>query len=956
MWRAIAGVLGALLLGVFFAPGSADARPKISPAFAAEVEASIRSGRPANLMVVFDDDAAQQDARRLQTESLIPPDRAALRAYKARAFATLKSNFAKGYSTAQLEFVRDYTHLPIALLRAKSEATLRRLMDDPSVRGIARDEILQRQLAQSLPLIQQPAVAAAGQRGQGTTVVVLDTGVDFTRPEFGSCTNPGFPSGCRVAYAADIAPEDGMRDDPLDLPNGKVPHGTNVSAIVAAVAPGTRLAVLDVFGPLGALVSDAVAGIDWAIDNQSTYNIVAINMSLGSPSTFANPITDPADPFKSAIDNARAAGILTVAASGNNGSPTSISSPAAVDTAISVGAVYDSAFGSAFTSICGPEVTAADKVACFSNGSNFLTLLAPGAGIQAGGVTLSGTSQAAPHVAGGVAVLRAAFPSEPLDLTVARLRNGVLVTDPRNGFSKPRLDLALATVGPDTSPAPFGFSPVSDAPLGALAVSDAITVTGINLLTPISVAGGEYSVNGGPFSALPAEVRSGDIVRVRLVSASTYATPREAILTVGDFSAAFQATTLAPPLSFGPSTLNYYEPTLPLGTNSGRRQTEITNAGSSPVTIFGISVLGNSAAEFAQTNNCGVLQPTGTCTVEITFTPSAPGIRVSQLALVTDLPADPGRIGLIGNRGAGVHTDFDGNGRDDILWRHLTSGSNSIWLMDGANRVSDGPRGGPITGVPDLNWEVAGVGDFNSDGKADILWRHAATGNNSIWLMDGASRIGGGPIPAVPDPVNWRIAGVGDFDGDGRADILWRHAASGGNSIWLMDGAIRLGGGPIAAVPDTDWRIARIGDFNGDGRADILWRHARQGSNSIWLMNGANRVGGGPIIAVPDLGWQIAGVGDLNADGRADIIWRHATTGNNSTWLMDGTARIGGGPIAPLPGSSWKIEQATDFTGDGKADILWRNLLTGANGMWITDDALDLPLDPVPELSWTIAP
>jgi uncharacterized membrane protein YdcZ (DUF606 family) len=110
--------------------------------------------------------------------------------------------------------------------------------------------------------------------------------------------------------------------------------------------------------------------------------------------------------------------------------------------------VYDADIGAfSYPAVCSDSTTAADKVTCFSNNASFLTLLAPGALITAAGATYGGTSQAAPHVSGAVAVLRSAYPSESVDAAVTRLTSrGMNITDPRNSLVKPRID-ELAALG-----------------------------------------------------------------------------------------------------------------------------------------------------------------------------------------------------------------------------------------------------------------------------------------------------------------------------------------------------------------------------------------------------------------------------------------------------------------------------------------------------------------------------
>src|SRR5262249_18459164 len=83
--------------------------------------------------------------------------------------------------------------------------------------------------------------------------------------------------------------------------------------------------------------------------------------------------------------------------------------------------------------------------------------------------------------------------------------------------------------------------------------------------------------------------------------------------------------------------------------------------------------------------------------------------------------------------------------------------------------------------------------DFNADGNSDILWRNATTGQALIWLLNGASVIGGGSPGSAAGP--WAIVGQRDFNGDGFADILWRNGTTGQVLVWLLNSTTVTGGG-----------------------------------------------------------------------------------------------------------------------------------------------------------------
>src|SRR5690349_24542397 len=83
-----------------------------------------------------------------------------------------------------------------------------------------------------------------------------------------------------------------------------------------------------------------------------------------------------------------------------------------------------------------------------------------------------------------------------------------------------------------------------------------------------------------------------------------------------------------------------------------------------------------------------------------------------------------------------------------------------------------------------------------------------------------------------------------------------------------------------------NWRLAGVGDFNADGNADLLYRNAVDFSMIIWYMNGTNLVGTANVQAIPDANWKVVAVGDITGDGYADIVWRHSTAFNTAIWAM----------------------------------------------------------------------
>jgi hypothetical protein len=231
--------------------------------------------------------------------------------------------------------------------------------------------------------------------------------------------------------------------------------------------------------------------------------------------------------------------------------------------------------------------------------------------------------------------------------------------------------------------------------------------------------------------------------------------------------------------------------------------------------------------------------------------------------------------------------------------------------MHHAVRVSPAPL--DPRSVPDRGWEVATAADLTGDGSLDAVWRHAGSGELVLWTMEGTVRLSGVPLnPArVPD-LNWGIKASGDFNQDGKDDLIWRHEVSGQLVVWYMDGRTLTSGTFLSpsALPDAQWDIAAAADFNVDGHPDLLWRHHNTGDLVVWYMNGASLVGGSylepPRLA--DLGWKIVAAGDYDRDGDPDIAWQHGS-GQVVLWYMDGVRLAGGEVTEPstMADRGWRI-------------------------------------------------
>jgi subtilisin family serine protease len=336
------------------------------------------------------------------------------------------------------------------------------LRRDPRVRAVSLDTGGGGGLVESVPLIGGDVLHAQGFDGRGTTVAVLDTGIDRDHADFAGRI-VGEHCFCDNLNGTGCCPGANQESDFAEDDHG---HGTHVAGIAAGGGNGAPIGVAPKAWIVAVKVMDAenrfrsftqiYQGLEWIADHRPDVDV--INMSLGSDARFTPSECDGsaiALGLEPVIHRLRERGVLIAASTGNNGDTQAMWVPACMQDVLGVGATYDSPGAH-----CLGNSTTADDIACFTNSSASMDLLAPGVAITSarrggGTVVFSGTSMSAPHVVGTIALMKQAggkalaadFIQETLEHT------GVPVTDTRNQLTFPRINALAAVTATPPPPA-----------------------------------------------------------------------------------------------------------------------------------------------------------------------------------------------------------------------------------------------------------------------------------------------------------------------------------------------------------------------------------------------------------------------------------------------------------------------------------------------------------------------
>jgi subtilisin family serine protease len=424
-------------------------------------------------------------------------------------------------------------------------AALDRLREAPHVRAVQVDRPERLALDSTLAVIRADDAHTSGLTGAGSTVAILDTGVDVDHPFLGGRVVAQYCSSTPLtAGEQSLCPDGTTEDDSADIDSlarcssGAVrlcDHGTHVAGIAAGlgtgaagspaagVAPGARIIAMQVFtrfnttaacgGAAPCVASypsdqlralDELAALDTA---HPEWGVVAANMSLGGGT---NGSACDGDVRKGRIDTLLAQGVATVIASGNNGYVAAVGAPACISTAVTVGATNDD-----------------DTVAGYSNRGTLLDLFAPGTSVTSSvaddtWATYQGTSMAAPHVAGALALLRQARPAQPISSLVTDLRStgkGISYSSSGTTVTTRRIDV-VAAAGNRAPSLTLAATPASAPEGGAVTASgtwsdpdgDVVTLTASTGAVTRGAGTWSWTATRGDDLSLPVTVTATDAV------------------------------------------------------------------------------------------------------------------------------------------------------------------------------------------------------------------------------------------------------------------------------------------------------------------------------------------------------------------------------------------------------------------------------------------------------------
>jgi subtilisin family serine protease len=664
--------------------------------------------------------------------------------------------------------------------------------------------------------------------GSGTTIAVLDTGIDLDHPFFGPDINGDGISDNIVASADFHGDGNGAQDSDT--------HGTHVAGIAMSsdatfpgAAPGANVAAIQVLGANGGSFSGIEAGLQWVLDNRATYNITSVNMSLGASD---NSTTTQLSSLSDEIAALRSQGVITFVAAGNSFAEFNaqgVGTPASDPNALAISALDNANESAASYS---QRDTTLTKV--FAPGSG-ITNAAPGVGATT--QTLSGTSMATPYIAGVSSLIKQLNPSLTVDDFEAFLQQSASTfSDPATGGDYRLLDvnaLGLLATGATLPDSPTAEQPSTDDHPDSIGLNTEL-VPGVSVIGDVETGGDKdvYKFSGTAGSTYSVDLRG---------APSSLGTLTDPILTILDSNGSQIAQNddggngFESSLTYSPSTSGdfFIEAGAFSRSLTGTYQLDVTD-----VTLQDdhLDNIGGNAALSVGTNQSGNLEVASDTDVfsldveaGLTYTIDQKGFWSSVGNLRDPL------LTLKDAAGNVLSQNDDGGFRLESQIVFTPSGSETVYVeagafgtLTGTYEISVGTSGSavgndvadtPSLGLSSITPGISQIGNLEVGGDKDVFSLSATPGATyQIDMRGSTSNVG-----TLTDPllrvlnVNGEVLGQNDDGGRGFESSLMYTASSTGE-IFIEAGAFSsaLTGTYQIDVLQTSIATSSLGDSVGD--------------------------------------------------------------------------------------------------------------------------------------------
>ncbi|WP_436793013.1 FG-GAP repeat protein [Actinospongicola halichondriae] len=266
-----------------------------------------------------------------------------------------------------------------------------------------------------------------------------------------------------------------------------------------------------------------------------------------------------------------------------------------------------------------------------------------------------------------------------------------------------------------------------------------------------------------------------------------------------------------------------------------------------------------------------------------------------------------------------VAGDFSGDGLDDIVWYAPGGAADFLWRS-------------PVTSYTDVSISISGtyeplVGDFDGDGRDDIFWYKPGSGADYVWTGKTNSPASAPftnhsvTVNGSYDPV------VGDFDRDGTDDIFWLSPSSTRHYLWTGATGLAFDSTPVTLAIDG---IDGVGDFDGDGRTDLVDHRPGAAEDAFFFATGSGFVRRAASVG----GTYDLEVGDFDDNGVDDIYWYSVGAGSDYVWFNDPGIPSPGTQPAGAPANLASGKTAAVLDSANGSDVVWARPGTGGDEFW----------------------